>query len=114
MIRIDDEPKLYRATTNPHPRALWSHVWPDECSARGVRELHAFAALVGLRPSWYQEKSAERGFPHYDVTIKFRRSCIEAGAVPSSLREWFARQRALASPIRLGPKPVRWSRRYLV
>lgn len=58
--------------------AKWSHL-----VASSEEELHAFAARIGLRRSWFQPKSR----PHYDVTESMRQRAIEAGAVPVEWRE---------------------------
>lgn len=41
-----------------------------------IDELHSFAASIGLKRSWYQNKD----FPHYDLTFNKRRLAIEMGA----------------------------------
>jgi hypothetical protein len=63
--------------------ARWSHltVGPDD----DLAELHAFAARIGLRRSWFQGKPWPRA--HYDVTDSKRRQAIAAGAVPVTWRE---------------------------
>jgi hypothetical protein len=58
-----------------HLRARWSHLTADT-----KEELHAFAARIGLRRSWFQDKP--RGLWHYDVTDTKRRQAIVAGALP--------------------------------
>lgn len=59
----------------------WSHLyagpWDDPA------ELHALAAAIGLRRSWYQDKPWPRG--HYDVTEPRRENAIAAGARPRHL-----------------------------
>jgi len=57
-------------------RARWSHlaVGPED----DIGELHAFAARIGLKWSWFQEKGWPRD--HYDVTESKRRLAILAGA----------------------------------
>ena len=63
--------------------ARWSHltVGPGD----DLEELHAFAALIGLRRSWFQDKPWPRA--HYDVTDSRRRRALAAGAVPVTWRE---------------------------
>lgn len=64
--------------------ARWSHltVGPGE----DLAELHAFAASIGLRRSWFQGPPEHR-HPHYDVTDTKRRQAIKAGAKPITWRE---------------------------
>lgn len=40
-------------------------------------ELHKFAKKIGLKRSWFQEKSR----PHYDVTSSMRQKAIACGAI---------------------------------
>jgi hypothetical protein len=63
--------------------ARWSHltVGPDDHLA----ELHTFAASIGLRRAWFQDKPWPRA--HYDVTDSKRRHAIAAGAVPITWHE---------------------------
>jgi Protein of unknown function (DUF4031) len=64
--------------------ARWSHltVEPDG----DLDELHAFAARIGLKRSWFQGPPEHR-HPHYDVTDSKRQAAIAAGAVPITWRE---------------------------
>lgn len=66
-----------------HFTATWSHlsVGPDD----DLAELHAFAAKIGLRRSWFQDKPWPGA--HYDVTDSRRQDAIAAGAVPITWRE---------------------------
>lgn len=74
-------------------RGCWSHLIADS-----REELHAFAARLGLRRSWFQDpivtgkplakpgtRAAERW--HYDVTDSKRQQAIRLGAVPVQWRE---------------------------
>lgn len=63
--------------------ARWSHltVGPGD----DLEELHAFAARIGLRLSWFQDKPWPRA--HYDVTDSKRQQAIAAGAVAITWRE---------------------------
>jgi hypothetical protein len=72
-------------------KARWSHltVGPDD----DLAELHAFAARIGLRRAWFQDKPWPRA--HYDVTDSKRREAITAGAVPATWHET-GQQRARA------------------
>ena len=51
---------------------LMSHLEADT-----LDELHEFAEKLGLRKSWFQDKS----IPHYDVSKSVRSKAIELGAV---------------------------------
>lgn len=53
--------------------ARWSHMTADTKD-----ELHAFAARLGLKRSWFQDKP--RGHWHYDVTDNKRKLAIKLGA----------------------------------
>jgi hypothetical protein len=77
---------------NPYPRASWSHLWPDIPDESGIRALHEFARHIGLKREWFQDKP---GFPHYDITGRYRLAAIASGAVVSSLRDWV---RGIRSP----------------
>ena len=52
---------------------LWCHLVADT-----LEELHAFAALLGLKRSWFQERAS---YPHYDVTMSVRERAVRCGAV---------------------------------
>lgn len=60
--------------------ARWSHLVADDRD-----ELHVFAADLGLRRSWFQDKGDHRW--HYDVTDAKRTDAIRLGAKPITLRE---------------------------
>lgn len=55
--------------------STWSHLTADTQD-----ELHAFAARLGLRRSYFQDKP--RGLWHYDVTKGKREQALRLGAVP--------------------------------
>jgi hypothetical protein len=44
-----------------------------------VNELHDFAAQLGLKRCWFQDKTL---YPHYDVTVSVRLKAIALGALP--------------------------------
>lgn len=78
-------------------------VWPHArhaCFKRGsahltadtVSELHAFAAALDLKLSWFQERSVE---PHYDLSPAKHVLALKLGAVFVSAREQ-AKRRVLA------------------
>lgn len=54
-------------------------------------ELHAMAATIGMRLSWFQPKS----WPHYDVSQVRRRLAVKAGAQEVTQRELVAIIRGL-------------------
>lgn len=67
--------------------AKWSHLFADTQD-----ELHAFAASIGLKRSWFQAgKPRPDGTPsdlwHYDVTDSKREQAIAAGAKAVTWRE---------------------------
>ncbi len=55
--------------------------------ADSLDELHAFAASIGLRRSWFQNK---RSGPHYDLTASKRNAAVALGAVELENREFVA------------------------
>jgi hypothetical protein len=59
--------------------ARWSHLFV--APGDDLAELHAFAAGIGLRRGWFQDKHP---LPHYDVTDSKRQQAITAGAVAIS------------------------------
>ncbi|WP_293195808.1 DUF4031 domain-containing protein [Ottowia sp.] len=58
------------------------HLFTDSLD---LAELHAVAAAIGMRLSWFQ--SASRVAPHYDLTASRRALAIAAGAREVSRRE---------------------------
>lgn len=50
-------------------------------------ELHAFAARLGLKRAWFQNK---RSGPHYDLTASKRQTAVVLGAVELENREFVA------------------------
>lgn len=52
---------------------IWCHLVADT-----LDELHAFAASLGLKRSWFQGHAS---YPHYDVTMSMRERALERGAV---------------------------------
>jgi Protein of unknown function (DUF4031) len=68
---------------------IWSHlmVGPDD----DLAELHEFAARIGMRREWFQDKPWPRA--HYDVPEFRRRQAIRAGAVAITYRDAARRRR---------------------
>jgi hypothetical protein len=58
----------------------WSHLFADD-----IQELHEFAAKLGLRRSWFQDKGR---FPHYDIVGSKRRLALELGAQEMNLGDY--------------------------
>jgi hypothetical protein len=76
----------------------WAHLVSDT----SLEELHAFAARLGLRRTWFQGD-------HYDVPAEVREAALRLGAVPVSSRELVVRLRA-AGLRRPRPRSRRGSR----
>jgi len=57
-------------------------------------ELHAFAAKVGLKRSWFQRGTV----PHYDLTANRRVVAVQLGAAEVSNREFATLIRKLKDP----------------
>jgi Protein of unknown function (DUF4031) len=70
--------------------ARWSHLTVGPYD--DLAELHRFAASIGLRRSWFQDKPWP--YAHYDVTDAKRRAAITAGAVSITWREGGEQRRA--------------------
>ncbi len=87
-------------------RSRWCHLTADTPG-----ELHVFAARVGLRRAWFQDKPGGRW--HYDVTEPRRARAVELGAVEISWRDMATvvmrtagREGVQATPIPAGdPRP---------
>jgi hypothetical protein len=68
----------------------WSHLWTDGT----VDELHAFAAKLGMRRSWFQGHHAD--FPHYDLVPARRAMAIRLGAI--EILKWYRNRVQKPSP----------------
>jgi hypothetical protein len=85
-------------------RGRWSHLFADT-----EDELHAFAAYIGLKRSWFQPGKSYGGRPprhwHYDVTDNYRHKAIRAGARSITWRESVSvmRERDGLPPVRPAP-----------
>lgn len=64
------------------PGNKWCHLISDSNDA----ELHAFAARIGMRRSWFQAKST----PHYDLVPSKREAAVKLGAVEVERNEFVA------------------------
>lgn len=69
------------ATVGRHTSS-WSHLITDNTD---LEELHAFAARLGLKRSYFQGKDPKR--PHYDVTANKRAQAVRLGAVEIGFRD---------------------------
>jgi Protein of unknown function (DUF4031) len=61
---------------------LWCHLVADS-----LDELHEFAARLGLKRAWFQNKAS---YPHYDVTTSVRERALALGALPARKRQMIA------------------------
>lgn len=51
----------------------WCHLVADS-----LEELHGFAASLGLKRAWFQDRAS---YPHYDVTTAVRDRALRLGAL---------------------------------
>lgn len=82
MILVDG---ITRHTTMLRYKS-WSHMVSDV----GEDELHAFAARLGLKRSWFQCRP-QASAAHYDITPPKRALAIELGAIVVTSRELVVR-----------------------
>lgn len=81
-------------------RGRWSHLTADT-----KVELQAFAARLGLKPEWFQQRCKARSCDpcphwHYDVVDSKRQKAIQLGAKAIDIRELGALIRARRSTAR--------------
>jgi hypothetical protein len=88
MIYVDEvfEAMPRNAQARSHG-TRWSHMITDG----DLEELHAMAAKLGLRRSYFQSDS----FPHYDLVPSKRALAITFGAVSLPWREMVAKMKEL-------------------
>lgn len=88
MIYVDDvgiPARVWNKTTSRHVESRWYHLITDEMDPA---ELHAFAARLGLRRSYFQPgkelggREPNPGGDHYDLTEGKRKQAIALGAKP--------------------------------
>jgi hypothetical protein len=60
----------------------WSHLVADSDD-----ELHAFAAMLGLRREWFQCREDRRHHAHYDLPERRRPLALSLGAIEVTWRE---------------------------
>lgn len=82
MIIVDP---LFHAPAHGH--GYWCHM----VSTTSVDELHAFADKIGLKRSWFQNKST----PHYDLTRGKRLQAVKNGAIEVTPKEFVSFVRKL-------------------
>lgn len=70
MIYVDEMRVCLRNKNWPYSQAC--HMVADS-----IDELHRFAGRLGLRRSWFQNKT----LPHYDLTIGMRVKAVKLGAI---------------------------------
>lgn len=61
--------------SSPLGARQWCHMATDG----PIEELHAFAARIGMKISWFQDKNPR--LPHYDLVESRRRRAVALGAV---------------------------------
>lgn len=79
------------------PNAKWRWREASHLTADTLTELHAFAAGIGLKRAWFQNR---RAMPHYDLTKGMRARALRAGAVALTAAEEAARIRAARNALR--------------
>lgn len=94
--------------TVQHIKGRWSHLVSDAPE----EELHAFAASIGLRRSWYQGqcrygKCDPCPHGHYDVTDSKRDEALAAGAQAIDIRDLGAIIRARRVALRAAKEATR-------
>lgn len=93
MIQVD-ELRTYHRRLRGWELTRWAHLTDSEDD---VDALHAFAARLGLKRSWFQNGTR----PHYDLTAGRRIDALRLGAVfvpaKAQAREALARRRARSS-----------------
>lgn len=72
--------------------------------ADSLDELHAFAAQLGLRHDWFQDRPGRPERAHYDLTRSKRDRAIYLGAIPEAVEDGTARRRALGMGGKAGGK----------
>jgi hypothetical protein len=75
----------------PHAPNVWlmSHMFADT-----TEELHAFAARLGMKRTWFQ-CPPKASWDHYDITKSKRELALKLGAVPIRYRDLPAKLREM-------------------
>ncbi|WP_202753726.1 DUF4031 domain-containing protein [Burkholderia cenocepacia] len=90
-IYVDDERISWRGKQ-------WCHLVADS-----LNELHDFAQQLGLRRSWFQERSI---YPHYDVTVSVREKALMLGALKGDRSTIVTCAKQLKTELRRGENAV--------
>lgn len=71
--------------------------WDHSCHlfADTMAELHGFAASIGMKRAWFQQKRSIRLFPHYDLNARRRAAAVAKGAIELDRRAFIAKVDAL-------------------
>jgi hypothetical protein len=88
MVMVD-ELKVW-----PHARHRCFLGGSAHLTADTLDELHAFAASIGLKRSWFQDHAL---CPHYDLSPRRHAAALAAGALFVSAREQALRRRPARS-----------------
>ena len=72
-------------------RRKWPYARSCHLTADTPEELHAFAAKLGLRRAWYQERP-RFALCHYDLTASKRALAVKFGAIEVDSRPHLARR----------------------
>lgn len=71
---------VYVDTLLPCARTIgWRHDEVSHLFADTIKELHAFAKVIGLKRCWYHNKRG-RNFPHYDLNREWHQAAVKGGA----------------------------------
>jgi hypothetical protein len=70
----------------------WCHCWSGTPGPAGIEELRRFGIRLGLKPSWFQQRSS---LPHWDLVPSKRALALKLGARELSLRTWLTWQHLL-------------------
>ncbi len=95
-IMVDELNQYGVATTGQAARVFGAGKQSCHLMIEGgdVEELHAFAAKIGMKRSWFHDS---KGAPHYDLTPSRREAALRSGAVFVPAREQAMARRAARS-----------------
>jgi Protein of unknown function (DUF4031) len=74
------------------PNRNWRWNQSSHLFADTLDELHSFAARIGLKRQWFQDK---QDFPHYDLNPSRRVAAVRAGVIEVSTRRAVEHMQAL-------------------